>query len=433
MKRSLNIMVLSIVALLMGSCTAMMNSSLYGSSDLYRSDNRIQVANELKAKAEAEKAEAEARQAMWEARIAEANASNAEAQYYASTTPSYSSIVADDYESAYARRLYGFSSPTYQLPSSYYSYSAYDAMRYATAYDPAYYNIMISGNQVWVEPRYITSMFGSWGATNVTFGIYSSPWNFGWSVHVDPFYYTWWGYPRYSWYDWNWNICYNPYHYWGPTCYPYYSGYYPNYYPSYYPGYHPGHRPGHNRPPQPPRPPKPDYRPDYRPGGGNGGSNGGSYRPNDDRRNSAPRYTSPTTNKNYGGGIRSSETTTGRRPQSGAVSTGINTSKTYRPATGTNTANKVQSSGSSNSGTRINNTVNKSTNKGTTTNTQRSSNYRQSTSSSSSSSYRSSSSTSNRSSSSSYSGSSSRSSSSSYSGSSSSSSSRSGGTTSSRR
>ena len=207
-------MVLSIVALLMGSCTAMMNSSLYGSSDLYRSDNRIQVANELKAKAEAEKAEAEARKAMWEARIAEANASNAEAQYYASTTPSYSSIVADDYESAYARRLYGFSSPSYKLPSSYYSYSAYDAMRYATAYDPAYYNIMISGNQVWVEPRYITSMFGSWGATNVTFGIYSSPWNFGWSVHVDPFYYTWWGYPRYSWYDWNWNICYNPYHYW---------------------------------------------------------------------------------------------------------------------------------------------------------------------------------------------------------------------------
>ena len=54
MKRSLNIMILSVVALLLGSCSAMVNSSYYGSSDLYRNDNRIQVANELKAKAEAE-------------------------------------------------------------------------------------------------------------------------------------------------------------------------------------------------------------------------------------------------------------------------------------------------------------------------------------------------------------------------------------------
>lgn len=183
----------------------MFNSSSYGSNDLYRSDNRQLVANELRAKAEAEKAEAEARQAMWEARLAEANAESAEQQYYAATdgTASFSSIVADDYESAYARRLYGFNSPTYKLPSSYYNLATSDAMFYATAYDPAYYNIMVSGDQVWVEPKYITSMFGAWGATNVTFGIYSSPWNYGWSVYVDPFYHTWWGYPHYSWYDWN--------------------------------------------------------------------------------------------------------------------------------------------------------------------------------------------------------------------------------------
>jgi hypothetical protein len=65
-------------------------------------------------------------------------------------------------------------------------------MVYASAYDPAYYNIMISGNQVWVEPRYVTSMFGAWGATNVTFGLYASPWNYGWRYRVDPFYYAWW-------------------------------------------------------------------------------------------------------------------------------------------------------------------------------------------------------------------------------------------------
>ena len=178
----------------------------YGSNDLYVSDNRTQVANQLRAEAEAERALAEAREAMWNARMAEAQADAAEATYY----NSYSSIVADNYESAYARRLYGFNSPSYRMPSSYYNYATSDALRYATAYDPAFYNIMVSGNQVWVEPKYITSMFGSWGATNLSFGIYASPWNYGWSIYVDPFYYSWYGYPRYSWYDWNCNICYNP-------------------------------------------------------------------------------------------------------------------------------------------------------------------------------------------------------------------------------
>ena len=204
MKRLLLILSLGLVSIL-GGCTAMMESSSYGTSDLYITDNRIKVAEEVKARAEAERAEAEARRAMWEARLAEA-------EYYAATGENYNSILANDYESAYARRLYGFSSPTYRLPSSYYNLATSDAMRYASAYDPAFYNIMLSGDQVWVEPKYVTSMFGSWGATNVTFGIYASPWAFGWGVHSYPFYYTMWGYPHYSWYDWNWNMCYNPYH-----------------------------------------------------------------------------------------------------------------------------------------------------------------------------------------------------------------------------
>ena len=79
----------------------------------------------------------------------------------------YDAVLADNYQSAYARRLYGFSSSTYKMPSSYYTYRYTDAYQYATAYDPAYYNIMVSGDQVWVEPKYITSMFGSWGAAVV--------------------------------------------------------------------------------------------------------------------------------------------------------------------------------------------------------------------------------------------------------------------------
>ena len=167
---------MALATMLLGGCTAMMTS--YGSSDLYRTDNRVTVANELKAEAEANKARAEARKAEYEALIAQA-------EYEAMMEgDSFTSVLADSYESAYARRLYGFTSPTYRMPSSYYNLATSDAMFYATAYDPAFYNVMVSGDQVWVEPKYITSMFGSWGATNVTFGIYASPWNYGWNRYV---------------------------------------------------------------------------------------------------------------------------------------------------------------------------------------------------------------------------------------------------------
>ena len=109
MKRLFQLITLSLSATLCVGCSALMNSSSYGTNDLYRSNNRTEVANDLRAQAEAEKAEAEARQAMWEARLAEANAAGAEQAYYASTsTPSYTSVVADTYESAYAHRLQGF-------------------------------------------------------------------------------------------------------------------------------------------------------------------------------------------------------------------------------------------------------------------------------------------------------------------------------------
>lgn len=368
MKRLLLILSLGLVSIL-GGCTAMMESSSYGTSDLYITDNRIKVAEEVKARAEAERAEAEARRAMWEARLAEA-------EYYAATGENYNSILANDYESAYARRLYGFSSPTYRLPSSYYNLATSDAMRYASAYDPAFYNIMLSGDQVWVEPKYVTSMFGSWGATNVTFGIYASPWAFGWGVHSYPFYYTMWGYPHYSWYDWNWNMCYNPYH-WG--CYPGY--YHPHY----------GH-PHHGYNPHPPH-----YRPSHKPGGSHNGV-GDRYARND-RRRSASRYTSPTSNQNYGRNLNGSRVGTALR-NNGSTSSGINHSTVVR--------------GNSNNSSKSNNTR-YSTSSSSRSNSS-SSNFRSSSSSSSSSRSNSSSSSSYRSS-----------------GSSSSSSRSSGGTTSSRR
>ena len=315
MRRFVMIMSVAAMSILLGSCTALWNSASYGASDLYRTDNRTEVANRLKAEAEAERAEAEARRAQWEARLAEEEAARAEREYYASSyydeEPNYRNIVADDYSSAYARRLYGFQSPTYRMPSSYYSLASNRALYYASAYDPAYYNVMVSGDQVWVEPKYITSMFGSWGAVNISFGLYSSPWNFGWSFYTRPGYYSWWGYPHYSWYDWNWNICYHSHYY--------------HHYDWWWGGYYPHHH-GHGYNPAPPRPPQ--HRPDHtRPGNDNRpgfnhttGSGASAGRPNENlngnRVNTGDRYQSPTDNR-VGG------TATRPNNNSGTVSTGI--------------------------------------------------------------------------------------------------------------
>lgn len=202
---------------LAGCTSAYQASAGYSVDDLYAIHDRVAIANR-------QKAEAEARQAEWEARLAEAKAAAAEAEYNRST--SYEGILADDYESAYARRLRGFESPTYRMPSSYYNFRYSSSFTYATAYDPAFYNIVIMGDQVWVEPKYITSMFGSWGRPYY----YVDPWYYGWvrpwgvtiggwgwSVGIgpwwdhDPWHTPWWG-PSWAWGGWG-----HPHRpWWGP-------------------------------------------------------------------------------------------------------------------------------------------------------------------------------------------------------------------------
>lgn len=226
MKRILIMAVIAQMLLAMTGCASAFKTASVG-DDLYEIHNKTDIAKRQKAEAELAKAQAEARKAQWEAKIAEAeaaaaaNGSSGTVTYGTTTSVNpYDAVLADDYESAYARRLYGFSSPTYRMPSSYYSLRYSDAFSYATAYDPAFYNVMVSGDQVWVEPKYITSMFGTWGAS-VAFPSYS--WYYGWSA--TPSFYAWWGYPRYSWYDWHWG--YDPY--WGcgwAWGYPYHHHHY---------------------------------------------------------------------------------------------------------------------------------------------------------------------------------------------------------------
>ncbi|MBO7220747.1 MAG: hypothetical protein J6V21_06145 [Alistipes sp.] len=298
--------------LFLSSCAAAWQGVTYA-DDLYAIHNKTAIAERQKAEAELAKAQYEAQQAQYEATLAQIKA-EATKQGFTVTEDAvvngYDAVLADSYESAYARRLYGFSSPTYRMPSSYYTWRYSDAFQYASAYDPAFYNVMVSGDMVWVEPKYITSMFGSWGAVAVP----SYGWYYGWN---DPFYY--WNRPyRYSW---------NRYWGWG----------HPYYYHHYHSHHHHHHRPH--------RPPHHNHPPHHGGVGNTGvhhnrpgmvvGRNPGASRPAD-----------------RGGSVRPSQPSSGRVSQPAYRSSGSSSSRynsgssSYRSSSG---SSSYRSSGSSSS------------------------------------------------------------------------------------
>lgn len=181
----------------------------------------------------------------------------------------YEDVLADTYDDAYARRLRGFNSPTYKMPSSYYNFKISDAAHYVSAYDPSFYNVMVMGDEVWVEPKYITSMFGYWGSP-INLNI-----NLGWGY---PYWSSYWG-----WYDpwWSWGSPWWGYPYWGA----YYSWGYPYWnwgYPYYWGGHHHWGGGYYSRPDI-------TYRSNYRPYNNRYGNSTG-YRSN--TRNSVSGYNS---------------------------------------------------------------------------------------------------------------------------------------------
>ena len=241
MKRIFAIVVIAAQALVSWSCATAWQGVAY-TDDLYAIHNQTAIANRQKAEAELAKARYEAQQAQYEANLARARAEAAQYGYTVTegTVNGYDAVLADDYESAYARRLYAFSSPTYRMPSSYYTWRYSDAFHYASAYDPAFYNVVVSGDMVWVEPKYVTSMFGTWGAVVVP----SYSWYYGWD---SPYYY--WNSP-YRW-SLNWYCGWD---------YPYYCGHYYNHYYHHHHHHYNPHRPSYHRPSHQHRP-TPGYPP----------------------------------------------------------------------------------------------------------------------------------------------------------------------------
>ena len=173
------------IAIVASGCTSAYFSQVSTYDDLYATHDVKAIAERQKAEAEVRKAEAEALKAEAEALIAQRKAESMENQnsiealvaaINATMQSNQSAVqvkVADDgllitddnvstlensyvansYESAYARRLKGFSSPTYRMPSSYFNLRYNPSLSVVTAYDPALYNIMVSGDEVWVESK----------------------------------------------------------------------------------------------------------------------------------------------------------------------------------------------------------------------------------------------------------------------------------------
>ena len=170
---------------------------------------------------------------------------------------SYESLVSSGYEDSFERRLRGSRSANYKTASSYYNAQSSEVVWYTKIYDPAFYNVVFSGNSVWIEPKYVTAMFGNWGASVLVGASWGSPYWSHWSTCG----WSWsfnWGF------NWGWNYPWD-YHYWshfgyGHNLYRHYHyGYHPRYHYGF--GYH-SHRPNYR--------PSRNYAPIYY--GGNRGS-----------------------------------------------------------------------------------------------------------------------------------------------------------------
>ncbi len=162
--------------------TAGCSSSMYSSSspvagdDLYAThDRKALMEAEIERRAQEIAAEKAARAA---AEAQREEAARQLAEYRESEDAQYDGILSDGYADSYEKRLRGFTPSEDEEPAP--------KTVYVSAYEPAYFNVTVIGDQVWVEPKYVSSLYGTWGSSvTVNLGLWG------------------WGYPSWSW-GWNW-------------------------------------------------------------------------------------------------------------------------------------------------------------------------------------------------------------------------------------
>ncbi len=229
MKTKFNIYAVAIAALIFGGCSSSMQLSRapgQSTDDVYYTAGaNEQVAAQpaentpLKRGSDSELGLAELEKKYGEI-LANDTTGNVDTVIYKSQSKEnpYERVLSDSYQESYERRLRGRYNGYYGIGGVY-----SDDYWYASAYDPTFYNVIVMGSDIWVEPWYISSMFG-W--PNYGFG-------FGYSWPYSGFGYSPWGYGYAS---WNWGYPYSPFYYhggyWGMNSYAwgYNNGYWDGYY-----------------------------------------------------------------------------------------------------------------------------------------------------------------------------------------------------------
>jgi mRNA-degrading endonuclease YafQ of YafQ-DinJ toxin-antitoxin module len=227
MKPLRSILALSISLLVLASCSSSLQQRQVV-DDLYYTpdkDQNVQIAKEFEK--DYEKAIADNDKSVQQL--------DTVADLKKSTNP-YEEILVDDPVEAQKRRNKAMRDPSYGI-TNYYDFRFSDAYRLASSFDPMFYNTVIMGNSVWVEPAWMSSRYG------YNYGFYNAPYNsfrFGFNTYpyssmysFHPYHYGY-GYSYGSGYNYN-NFAYFGYtHYNGYPYSPYgnYSG--ANYYSGYY-------------------------------------------------------------------------------------------------------------------------------------------------------------------------------------------------------
>ncbi|MDX9847827.1 MAG: hypothetical protein RBT74_12665 [Tenuifilaceae bacterium] len=217
MKTTLKIIAFAFSAALLGACSTSMQmskTSSYQSDDLYYNPNATYTASEQSPDKQASTNQkfAELEKKYMEI-LANDTTGSVDTVIYRNTekTNPWERVLSDSYQDSYERRLRGYSNPRYGFNDWSYRYS--DDYWYASGYDPAFYNIVVMGSDVWVEPRYISAMFG-WPYSRRN--IYYNPW-YGSSYWGMGFGY----YNPYS--VWSYGNWYSP---WNSYTWGYNAGYY---------------------------------------------------------------------------------------------------------------------------------------------------------------------------------------------------------------
>jgi len=180
------------LSIILASCTSLQQTSV--NDDLYFSPkDEVVATNDVNVVIASEKAKYTKSDNIYDDQIneilADESIENIDTVIYEDTLyeNSYYDIVVRDRDDAYQRRLEGFENPYYGM--NYGAVYLSDAYWYASSYDPYFYNIIIMGDQVWVEPRWMTSSFGYW-PRNSFYSPYYYPYYSSFYGYYDPFYYS---------------------------------------------------------------------------------------------------------------------------------------------------------------------------------------------------------------------------------------------------